>query len=171
MDKCERIVNRNLGYCLKYALKPFPPDFFLAPPTDASANMPTCSRTVRTRIRKPNSKSYCSNWNSGSWTRSSARIVRKFPACSAEGFREFGSSGRVWSRDQILNPSETRPPAPLVEDFAVNTIVPELVQVTYRTLKTIPGGKPQAALRSSLWIRRGDRWQMLFHQGTRIPDV
>ena len=89
----------------------------------------------------------------------------------AEGFREFGSSGRVWSRDQILNPSETRPPAPLVEDFAVNTIVPELVQVTYRTLKTIPGGKPQAALRSSLWIRRGDRWQMLFHQGTRIPDV
>jgi hypothetical protein len=89
----------------------------------------------------------------------------------AEGFREFGSSGRVWSRDQILNPSETRPPAPLVEDFAVNTIVPELVQVTYRTLKTIPGGKPQAALRSSLWIRRGDRWQMLFHQGTRIPDL
>lgn len=92
-------------------------------------------------------------------------------ALLAEGFREFGSSGRVWSRDQILNPSETRPPAPLVEDFAVNTIVPELVQVTYRTLKTIPGGKPQAALRSSLWIRRGDRWQMLFHQGTRIPDV
>lgn len=89
----------------------------------------------------------------------------------AEGFREFGSSGRVWSRDQILNPSETRPPAPLVEDFAVNTIVPELVQVTYRTLKAIPGGKPQAALRSSLWIRRGDRWQMLFHQGTRIPDL
>jgi hypothetical protein len=92
-------------------------------------------------------------------------------ALLAEGFREFGSSGRVWSRDQILNPSETRQPAPLVEDFAVNTIVPELVQVTYRTLKTMPGGKPQAALRSSLWIRRGDRWQMLFHQGTRIPDV
>jgi hypothetical protein len=90
-------------------------------------------------------------------------------ALLAEGFREFGSSGRVWSRDEILNPSETG--APLVEDFAINTIVPELVQVTYRTLKTIPGGTPQAALRSSLWIRRGDRWQMLFHQGTRIPDV
>jgi hypothetical protein len=92
-------------------------------------------------------------------------------ALLAEGFREFGSSGRVWSRDQILNPSETGQPAPLMEDFAVNTIVPELVQVTYRTLKTIPSGKPQAALRSSLWIRSGDRWQMLFHQGTRIPDA
>jgi hypothetical protein len=92
-------------------------------------------------------------------------------ALVAEGFREFGSSGRVWSRDKILNPSETGQPAPLVQDFAINTIVPELVQATYRTLKTILGGTPQSALRSSLWIRRGDGWQMLFHQGTRIPDV
>ncbi|MFY9909484.1 MAG: hypothetical protein WAK56_06575 [Candidatus Sulfotelmatobacter sp.] len=53
----------------------------------------------------------------------------------------------------------------------VKTIVPELVQVTYRTLKRVPGDKPQAALRSSLWIRRGDKWQMLFHQGTKVPDV
>ena len=91
-------------------------------------------------------------------------------ALLAEDFREFGSSGRVWSRDEILNPSE-RQIAPLVEGFSVKTIVPELVQVTYRTLKRVPGGKPQAALRSSLWIRRGDKWQMLFHQGTKIPDV
>ena len=92
-------------------------------------------------------------------------------ALLAEDFREFGSSGQVWSRDEILNPPETSQPAPIAEDFVVNTIVPELVQVTYRTLRTIPGGKPQAALRSSLWIRRGDKWQMLFHQGTKIPDV
>jgi hypothetical protein len=91
-------------------------------------------------------------------------------ALLAEDFREFGSSGRVWSRDEILNPSETQT-APLVEDFSVKTIVPELVQVTYRTLKRVPGGKPQAALRSSLWIRRGDKWQMLFHQGTKIPNI
>jgi hypothetical protein len=92
-------------------------------------------------------------------------------ALLAEDFREFGSSGRVWSRDDILNPSGTVQTAPLVEDFSVKTIVPELVQVTYRTLRRVPGGKPQAALRSSLWIRRGDKWQMLFHQGTKIPDV
>jgi hypothetical protein len=92
-------------------------------------------------------------------------------ALLAEDFREFGSSGRVWSRDDILTPSGTPQPAPLVEDFTINSIVPELVQGTYRTLRTIPGGKPQAALRSSLWIRRGDKWQMLFRQGTKIPDV
>lgn len=91
-------------------------------------------------------------------------------ALLAEDFREFGSSGRVWSRDDILNPSETPQTAPLAEGFSVKTIVPELVQVTYR-LKRVPGGTPQAALRSSLWIRPGDKWQMLFHQGTKIPDV
>lgn len=89
----------------------------------------------------------------------------------AEDFREFGSSGRVWSRDDILNPSETPQTALIVEDFSVKTIVPELAQVTYRTLRKEPGGKPQAALRSSLWIRRGGKWQMLFHQGTKIPDA
>jgi hypothetical protein len=92
-------------------------------------------------------------------------------ALLAEDFREFGSPGRVWSRDEILNSSETLQTTPLVEDFSVRTIVPELVQVTYRTLKRVPGGKPQAALRSSLWIRRGREWQMLFHQGTKIPHV
>src|SRR5579863_3306180 len=90
-------------------------------------------------------------------------------ALLAEDFREFGSSGRAWSRDEILNLTERLQPPPLVEDFAINIIVPELVQVTSRTLRAIPGGKAPA-LRSSLWIRRGDRWQMLFHQGTRIPD-
>src|ERR1700722_7839145 len=74
-------------------------------------------------------------------------------ALLAEGFREFGSSGRVWSRDQILNPSETGQPAPLVEDFAVNTMAPELVQVTYRTLKTIPGSKWRCATQLGAGIR------------------
>jgi hypothetical protein len=92
-------------------------------------------------------------------------------ALLADDFREFGSSGRIWSRDEILNSSETLQTAPLVEDFSVKTIGPELVQVTYRTLKRVPGGKPQAALRSSLWIRRGTRWQMFFHQGTKIPNA
>ena len=37
-------------------------------------------------------------------------------ALLAEDFREFGSSGCVWSRDDILNPSETLQTAPLGED-------------------------------------------------------
>jgi len=30
-----------------------------------------------------------------------------------------------------------------------------------------PGWKPPS-LRSSLWVRRDNRWQMVFHQGTRL---
>ena len=95
-------------------------------------------------------------------------------ALLAGGFREFGSSGRVWSREAILDhlAGEEPQPAPAVEDFAVQTIAPQTVLVTYRTVR-ISGelGAPQACLRSSLWVLQGDRWQMLFHQGTKIPEA
>jgi hypothetical protein len=90
-------------------------------------------------------------------------------ALLAEEFFEFGSSGRVWTRAEILDPSETVQPAPAVEDFHIRSIAPELIQVTYRTLRPTPDGKQQAALRCSLWLLRQDRWQMIFHQGTKVP--
>jgi len=91
-------------------------------------------------------------------------------ALLAEEFFEFGSSGRIWTRDEILDPIETSQPPPFVEDFAVRVIAPDLVQATYRTLRPTPEGKRQAALRSSLWVQREDHWQILFHQGTKVPD-
>jgi hypothetical protein len=39
------------------------------------------------------------------------------------------------------------------------------VLVTYFSRTTDEAGS-RAALRSSIWKRDGDRWQMLFHQGT-----
>jgi len=92
-------------------------------------------------------------------------------ALLAEEFFEFGSSGRVWTRAEILDPSETSPPPPAVEDFIVRSIAPELVQVTYRAVRTMLEGGQQAALRCSLWVWREDRWQMIFHQGTKVPDA
>ena len=92
-------------------------------------------------------------------------------ALLAEEFFEFGSSGRVWTRAEILDPSSASPSAPGVEDFVVRSIAPELVQATYRTARTTPESGQQAALRCSLWIWREDRWQVLFHQGTKVPNA
>jgi hypothetical protein len=95
----------------------------------------------------------------------------------AQEFFEFGSSGRAWTRAEILDLLSGEPiqPAPAIEDFAVHPIVQDLVQVTYRTVRLtadgIQDGKSQAALRSSLWIFRDSRWQILFHQGTKIPEA
>jgi hypothetical protein len=95
-------------------------------------------------------------------------------ALLAEDFREFGSSGRVWSRDSILDhlANEEPRPAPVIEEFSVQTIEPKTVLVTYRTVRvSAEPGAIQTSLRSSLWVWRSDRWQMLFHQGTKIPDA
>ena len=91
----------------------------------------------------------------------------------AEKFFEFGSSGRVWTRAEILDLLSSEPIqlAPVVEDFAGHRIAPDVVQVTYRTVRSAQNGKSQAALRSSLWIFRDSRWQILFHQGTKIPEA
>ena len=95
------------------------------------------------------------------------RDRKQVSALLAEDFREFGSSGRVWSRAAILDllESEDGYTAPQVEDFATQRLSPETVLATYRTVR---GGV--STLRSSIWVLRGERWQMLFHQGTRIPS-
>jgi len=92
----------------------------------------------------------------------------------AEEFREFGSSGRVWSRAAILDLliAEEPRPAPAVEDFTIQRIVPGAALATYRAVREgVDAGAVSRAvnssLRSSLWVWRGGRWQMLFHQGTR----
>jgi hypothetical protein len=100
-------------------------------------------------------------------------------ALLAEDFREFGSSGREWSRESILDllASEPAQPAPVVEDFAIRVLSLGVVLVTYRTTRSsiIAGTPAQTNLRSSIWIRSPlgsqSAWQVLFHQGTKVPTA
>jgi hypothetical protein len=90
----------------------------------------------------------------------------------AEDFLEFGSSGRVWTREQILDLLETedyQPPA--MEDFKCAMIARGVALVTYRTVRTNPHtGERAATLRSSLWTRESGTWRVRFHQGTRTNE-
>ena len=97
-------------------------------------------------------------------------------ALLAEDFREFGSSGRAWTRQQILDLLATEdytPPA--IEDFHCERIAEDVALVTYRSVRTNPvTGETPAALRSSLWVREADGWRVRLHQGTaaqKIPMV
>ena len=59
-------------------------------------------------------------------------------------------------------------PRLLFEDFREVPVARDTVLVTYVSRSVAgPGWKPPA-LRSSLWVRRDARWQLLFHQGTRL---
>ena len=79
-------------------------------------------------------------------------------------FTEIGSSGRLWSRDEILHllVTESNDEPPVVENFHLRPLAPDLALVTYRTRPAARG----LTLRSSLWRRHGDHWRCAFHQAT-----
>ncbi len=93
-------------------------------------------------------------------------------ALLADDFQEFGASGRVWSRAEILGllAAATCQPAAM-EDFHCHRIAEDIALVTYRTVRTHANtGQRTAALRSSLWTKKSGEWRIRFHQGTKAIE-
>lgn len=87
----------------------------------------------------------------------------------AEEFREFGRSGTVYAKAEILAFLRDEEEICVgMEDFVCETVAEGVALVTYRSERTEPDGTMIEALRSSLWARREGRWQMVFHQGTPL---
>ena len=77
--------------------------------------------------------------------------------------QEIGSSGRLWGREDLLAAMEGEAPGPVPEVDVLTTrdLAPGLIQIVYRATE-----EDRAVLRTSLWLRAGGRWQMIWHQGT-----
>jgi hypothetical protein len=100
--------------------------------------------------------------------------VRKNPAelrkLLAEEFREIGASGTQYDREEIIAALERETPTQVeLHDFSAMPLADDLVLVIYRTVRREERCVKEAR-RSSIWIRRGGRWQMRFHQGTRMSE-
>jgi hypothetical protein len=88
----------------------------------------------------------------------------------AEDFKEFGCSGRVWSKQQIIRQLEAEPPFhAIMQDFHATKLATGAILVTYKLTTRRPETEATYSLRSSIWMRRDGCWQMLFHQGTIVP--
>ena len=83
-------------------------------------------------------------------------------------FREFGSSGRLWTREQILDllGSEEDYEPVSVQDFKCDVLADDIALVTYRA---VSANRRAVTLRSSIWTRTNKIWRVRFHQGTRVP--
>jgi len=98
--------------------------------------------------------------------RSSSNSLNKL---LADDFVEFGSSGLIYNKSDILK----RLPATIdrvefvMNDFSIKIIEENIVLTTFKIKRTI-NGEIIISLRSSLWRRQGDSWQIFFHQGTKI---
>lgn len=82
-------------------------------------------------------------------------------------FSETGSSGEVYDRSQMIEMMASEDPGEvMIMDFGVRWVTDDVALVTYRSV----GLSGREARRSSVWVRRDERWQLLHHQGTRVPD-
>ncbi|WP_225234957.1 nuclear transport factor 2 family protein [Klenkia terrae] len=85
-------------------------------------------------------------------------------------FVEFGSSGRVWTRPEIVAAMAGELSLAGVElvvsGMGGTRLADDVVHLTYRTERD-----GVAVGRSSVWRRTGDRWQIWFHQGTPLSPT
>ncbi|CAI8925452.1 DUF4440 domain-containing protein [Pseudomonas sp. IT-P176] len=93
------------------------------------------------------------------------RDAQELSSLIADDFREFGASGGTWTKADLI---EQLPQQAFVQrtisQFAVKPLSEHTALVTYHCHNT------QAdSLRSSIWRKQDEHWQMLFHQGTHIP--
>lgn len=83
----------------------------------------------------------------------------------ADDFIEFGSSGRVFAKPEIIASLKAESSVRLEAwQFEVRMLAPHIGLVTYRVRRNTE--PPVVTLRSSIWEKRGEVWQMVFHQGT-----
>ena len=102
--------------------------------------------------------------------------VRRSPeamaALLAEDFREFGQSGRVYDKASILATVAQSDEAQLsLSQFAATALAPSVVLVTYQSTQRDASGKVRQALRSSIWRRTEQGWELVFHQDTPSAPV
>jgi ribonuclease HI len=77
-------------------------------------------------------------------------------------FEEFGASGRVWSREAMLEAiADPVDPDLQFRVIGLNEVSPGAMLVAYTT--TTSRG---TVLRSSLWLKTESGWRLRFHQGT-----
>jgi hypothetical protein len=87
----------------------------------------------------------------------------------ADDFVEFGSSGRRWTRGEILDLLGGETPEPIhMADFRCALLAEDVALITYRASRTdARTGIQFSSLRSSIWTKKGAGWRLRFHQGTR----
>lgn len=104
-------------------------------------------------------------------TKSTRRNRERLEQLLAPDFFEFGSSGNIWTRKEILERLPTEEVLQVTaSDFKAHALAVNAVLITYQTERLEADGSVSKALRSSIWKVNGSMWQMCFHQGTKLAS-
>ncbi len=89
----------------------------------------------------------------------------------ADGFCEFGSSGRIYSKNDTLDALRKRENLKIeMRDFKLSYSDENIALATYKAeiYKDGESGTVSISLRSSIWRKKGLSWEIIFHQGTKV---
>jgi hypothetical protein len=88
-------------------------------------------------------------------------------------FHEVGRSGRPYSRETVITylASLSASPPVVSDAFLVAAMGTDVALLTFRSAhKTQDGSLELHTLRSSLWVKSVNGWQLRYHQGTPAAD-
>jgi hypothetical protein len=89
----------------------------------------------------------------------------------AQDFIEFGRSGRIYSRAEIISTDKQPINATLpLPDLVFRQLDKDTILLTYNS-QAVYNGVCERARRSSIWSRTSLGWVMRFHQGTPCSEV
>lgn len=86
-----------------------------------------------------------------------------------DDFREFGRSGSVYTKADILSrlPTETQQVVVVADHFVLRRLSDVVALLTYRSANLLDDGTcDRFTLRTSVWEHSIRGWQISFHQGT-----
>ncbi|GAK10785.1 DUF4440 domain-containing protein [Geomicrobium sp. JCM 19039] len=86
----------------------------------------------------------------------------------SKDFFEFGSSGKVFYTEDVIQPGVFEEVDLTMHDFSIHRLSTQSVLTTYRVFNS---QTKRESLRSSVWTFEEGRWQLYFHQGTNIPKA
>jgi hypothetical protein len=104
-------------------------------------------------------------------SRHESAIEGGYDAALAMEFVEFGQSGRRWERAEVLAAMAGDAPRDdiAIDGLEISMLGPNAALATFDFVVTGAHGTLARSRRSSIWVRRDGRWQLRFHQGTRVP--
>ena len=98
------------------------------------------------------------------------KSTKRLDELIADEFIEIGESGKQYNKQDILDalPKQTRVKFSL-SNFNSSEISTGIVLATFQLEKeVVNSGETIISLRSSIWQNRNGKWQIVFHQGTKI---
>lgn len=90
----------------------------------------------------------------------------------SDDFLEIGKSGKIWTKQALITSYENKTEVNItITDFRLKPLSDSILLAIYTAHHTSETYHPVVkTIRSSVWRLSGTGWEIVFHQGTIVPE-